>query len=493
MDSVSGAAPGPSVRQRFLGGAAWTTVGRAFEAGAGFFVTLVLARLLEPGDYGLLAMAMAVIGLGQQARDFGVGSALIQMPEVSKSSQEIAFTWSLLTSSAICLLLLAVSGPLALFYRDPRVEAVVRVLALAFPLHALALVPRSLLMREMNMRRVTLVQSGATAMDWIVTVVLAWRGAGVWALVAGNLASSVSAAAGFALVHPWSARPRLHGEERRSILRFGGGITSSRLLWYAYNQSDFVVVGRFLGSGPLGTYTMAWNLAKMPWDKLWASINPLMLPLFSRVRDRRDDMGRVMLRVSRYVALWSFPLLVGLAATSEDVVRVLLGAKWLGAIGPLRWLCVLGVARCLSVVLSSVLLSSGQVGREVRSSVACSILLPLGFIAVVNRGVTAVSVVWAVVFPLVIAALVLPPVLAVTRVQLRAYLAVLARPAAASGLMCAAVLAAGWVWPTPGPARLLFRVGIGAVAYAVAVRSLEKEIFSELRLLLRDIRDGARV
>ncbi len=491
-DPLPAPAPTRSLRERFAGGAAWIGLSRLAMHLLGLAATFVLARLLEPRDYGLLAMAAVFTGLVEQIHDLGIGQALVQRRAVSRENEQAAFTLILSSSLALYLALYLLAPTLGALYGDARVVPVLRVVALTFPLGAFAVVPRALLRRELTLRGEAVTSVSTTVAESLAMIVLAALGYGVWALVAGRLVSQVVTAVGLFLARPWSLRPRLRGGEGRSLLRLGGGLTLSSLLWYAYSNADFFVVGRVLGSAALGSYSMAWKLAKMPWDRLWYSINPMILPLFARAREQEGGMARALSRLTRYMALLTAPGVAGLGAVADDVVLVFLGAKWESAIAPLRWLCAYGVARAVLVLLPPALVAAGRIRQEIVFNALCFVALPLAFVGGVRAGPWGVAAAWALVYPALALVWLLPRALAAAGMGLTAYLRPLVRPLAAAGIMVAVVMAIGQALPSPGPLRLAVRVGAGVLAYLGCVRVMEGAVFGELRALLADARRGMK-
>lgn len=483
----------PSLRQRFLGSAAWTAGTRAVLVAFSLAVTAVLARLLDPSDYGLLGMATVFIGLVQQARDLGIGQALVQRETATESMYVQAFSLSLLLSLGLFALCWIFAGLLASFYGEPRVAALLRFLALSFPLTAFHVVPLAMLRRDLRMKGESLARIAASVADAVVTILLAWAGLGVWALASGSLVNGACFALGLAWRQPWKPDLRLPGEEGRSLLRFGGPVTLSSFLWYVYSNADFLLIGRLLGSAALGTYTMAWNLAKMPWDQLWIALSPMVLPLLARSRERGDGMAPAFLRLTRGLSLLTFPALIGLAAIADVVVPLFLGPKWAEVVAPLRWLCLYGVFRSVSVLLSPTLLAAGRIGREIRFNLACVVVLPLVFALAAQRGVAAVAASWAIVFPLVAATLLLPPVLATTGLSASRYLQALGRPALASAVMGGVVWGLGAVAGAGAVPLLALQVATGVATYLLLIRLLEGPgLAVTVKAVLTDVRQGAK-
>lgn len=480
------------LRQRFLGSAVWTSSSRFVSNLLGLGVTAVLARLLRPDDYGLLAMATVFTGFIQMIQDFGAGQALVQKEEVTVQDQHIAFTLGLLTSAVLTLTVLLLAGLVGELYHDERVVPVLRVIALGFPLSAFAIVPRALLHRHLRMRGEAVTTVVTMLVESAVTLGLAWAGVGVWSLVAGRLAAALATAIGLSIVRPWSVGLRLRDPGGGRFLRFGGGVTVITFLWYAYSNADFFIIGRMLGSEALGIYSMAWKLAKMPWDRLWRAIQPLVLPLFARTRTQGGNLGRALTQITRYTALLTMPAVAGLGAVADDAVLTFLGPRWLAAAAPLEWLSVFSLARGVLVLLPPALRAMGRLRNEAIFEAACVLVLPAAFALGVGWGPQGVAVAWAVLYPLLGAALLVPMTLRYTGLSLKTYLDSVSRPLVATGVMVAVVVAAGAVWPHPGPLRLAVRAGLGAVVYLGLIRLLEGPLTTEVRRLYRDIREGVR-
>ncbi|MFQ5694978.1 MAG: lipopolysaccharide biosynthesis protein [Terriglobia bacterium] len=483
-----------SLDQRFLGSAAWTGGSRALLLLLGLVVTATLARLLAPADYGLMGMAMVFIGLVNQARDLGIGQAVIQRPTVTPEIQSQAFTLSVLVAFGLFSICWLGAPLVALVYGEPRVAPVVRLLALTFPLTAFQVLPLALLRRQLRLRGEAISRTVATLVDSIATIALAWNGYGVWALAIGAIANGLIFAAGLAWFMPWRPRLRLYGGDGRSLLRFGGGVTLSSFLWYIYSNADLFLIGRVLGSGALGLYTMTWTLAKMPWSQVWIALNPMVLPLFSRSRDERGGMARPLILLNHRLALLTFPTLVGLMVVAGDVVPLFLGPRWSGIVGPLRWLCLFGLVRTATLLLSPALLAAGRVARDVLFNGVCVAVLPIAFLVASRWGVAAVAAVWALIYPLLAAMVLLPPALRASGTTPGRYLSAFARPAAATAIMAAAVLGIDRVSGLTGWLSLLQSISTGILAYGITIRLLEGPgLLRHLRGLISGARAGAGV
>ena len=486
------AEPAMSLRRRFLGAAFWLAGSDLLLTIFGMGIMLILARLLQPEDYGTVAMATVFIGLVNQTNAVGLGHALVRMEKVTPEDERLTFTYAVISSFVLYGVVFLLAPLAGAFYHEPRVVPLLRVMCFSVVIRAFYIVPYSLLRRELDMRSQSKVQILGTLADAISTVALAMSGFGIWALALGPLMSHVVQVAGMSYVRPWHIGLRFRGEGSRSLLRFVGGVNASILLWYWYVSVDNLIIGRMLGGTALGIFTMAMNLSKLSWNKLWLAVNPLLLPLFAEARTTPGKMGRVFLRVTHWVALAIFPASLGLMTAAPEAVTVLLPPKWADTVVPLQWLCLLGGSRALAALMSPVLLAVGKVRLEVMFSLACGLFLPAAFLLALPLGVAAVAAAWALVFPALAATFLLRPVLKALDIGVSDYLRALRTPVAASFLMVVLVFGASRLLHLPATWSLCFKIVFGAACYLLLITWWQGNPYHEFRRLLADTRAGAR-
>lgn len=483
---------GLTLRQRFLGATLWSGASQVFLGLLSAASTFVLARLLAPEHYGLMAMGAVVVGLVNQTALVGIGHALVRKESVTGQTESLAFTYAFLAAVALFGVAFLVAPGVALLFSEPEVVPVFRVLALSFVIRAFGVVPYSRIRRAIALKRQAGVEVGATTFDIAVTIALAWMGKGVWALVAGTLASEVWRAVALSRIEPWRPSLRLRGADSRDLLGFGGGVGASLVLWYWYASADTFIVGGALGDAALGAYTMAMKVSKMTWGRIWAALNPVLLPILSEAHRSGEGMPRKFLDLTRFVAMLAAPIVVGVLLVAEEAIPVLMSSAWVASIAPLRWLCILALARALTPLLSGALLAAGCVTAEVRFSAATAITLPLAFVFGVRFGIEGVAAAWAVVFPALAGLIQLRAALSAMGLRLRTYVAVLKTPAIGVAAMTAGVLAVDAVLERPVAAMLAVKCLTGAIVYALVVLRLEGSFLAEFRVLVRDARAGLK-
>ena len=279
-----------TLRARAMSGLRWTVGARLAAQVLTWAITLVVIRLLSPSDYGLLAMATIFVAFLAMIAELGLGPAVVQRADIGERELRKVFGVVILTRLAITAALIAAAPAMALFFDEPRLAAVIRVLALQFPISAVAIIPSAMLDRQMAFRGRSLVDLASTVVGSFVVLGLAVAGLGVWALVSGTLVTTALRTIGLVVLRPWWRWPSFAFGGMRALLAFGGRMTAVQFLWYVFNQADVLIVGKWLGKELLGIYSVSMHVASMPNQRLSALINQLAFPTFARIQ---HDLSKV--------------------------------------------------------------------------------------------------------------------------------------------------------------------------------------------------------
>lgn len=461
-----------ALNRRVAGGVAWTASAKIFSQVIAWSCTIFVARLLQPSDYGLIGMSGVFIGFVQLVTELGLANAVVYMRDLSR--HQIAQLNGLALGVALGAMALTIGvAPLAArFYGEPRLTSVMMVMSAAFLVIGLRAVPYGLMERAMDFRYLAMLEIGQGVITGPLTLTLAWFGFGYWSLVLGQLAGTSVGTLVMILRDPQGfARPRF--SELQEAIRLSSHLVVARVAWYAYSNSDYVVVGRQLGAGPLGAYTLGFTIASAPVDKITAVLVRITRPAFATVQDRPNEVKRVFLSASAALAFVTIPASVGLAVLSPDLIPVVFGEKWREAIVPLMLLALCTPIRSLAPLLPQILNATGDSGFAMRLNLIALVVLPLAFLAASAGGVAAVAAVWVVVYPF----LVLPAALRVSRrIGLSAgeYLSIVGPPIAGAAIMGAAVF--GLRVALPGdwsaPLRLVLLVFAGVAIFSLVMLTL---------------------
>jgi PST family polysaccharide transporter len=356
-----------------------------------FGSVVVLARLLVPEDFGLVAMVTAVIGLADLVRDLGLSTAAMQSPTLSEGERDNLFWANLLIGLGCSLLVVAATPLIVLLYDEPRLTGIVLALAPVFALSGFTTQFRAGLARQMRFKALGFSELGGQAVAAAVAIALAVAGFGLWALVVQQVLTAAAVAViCVVLAGWWPGLPRRSVSIRR-FLRFGVGVFGTESIGYLTKNVDNIAIGAVYGAAPLGLYSRAYQLMRMPLQQINAPLNNVVLPVLRHVQ--RDDreflryLGRAQL-VLVYTTTVVFAVLGGLA---EPVVLVLFGDVWVGVAPILAVLAVAGVFRAAAGIPWWAYLARGKSGALFRQRLVTGLLGVVAILAGVPWGAVGVA------------------------------------------------------------------------------------------------------
>jgi O-antigen/teichoic acid export membrane protein len=308
----------------------------------------VLARLLEPKAFGLVALAWTVLAFAEQIQASGVGSALVyRRPEIEQAAAS-ALIWAPFASLILYAATFVAAPFLAHLLHAPGLVGVLRVLGLVLLLRGVMVVPAAILERELDFRARAKGDVGAALVQVAVSLTLAFAGLGVWSLVIGALAAAAAQGAILWTVVPWRPSPAAASRQMLiGMFRYGRFVSLGNILNVIENTIDNITVARLLGTTPLGYYAIAFRLATFPNSVISYVVSRVMFPVYSMLQGDQQAVRRAYLQTLQRIAIAALPVSVGIAIAAKPIVLALLGEKWLLAVTPLRILAVYGLLRTL--------------------------------------------------------------------------------------------------------------------------------------------------
>lgn len=369
------AAPQP-LTQRTITAAQWRLATSVVQGTLQFGISVLLARLLPPEDFGLVALALVVVGFATVVADMGLGPAIVQRTHVTDRHLRVSLTLSTLIGVLLAAVVVAGAPLAATLLRNPSVAPVLRGEALMFVFVGLGTTARALLQKELDFRRLFYVELVSYGIGYpLVAVGMALTGFGVWSLVAGALVQNfVGALLAIAFVrHP--LRPLVSRPEVKDLLGFGVGVTLNRTVVYVALNGDNLVVGRWLGAHLLGLYARAFQLMGLPLGYVASVAWNILFAAYSQIRDDAERLSRAYLKGVQLTVLLGAPVMAGMVAAGPHLIRGLYGPGWEGAALPLQILCCVGVLRAVYHATGAVTHALGQVYAEFRRQAAFTVLL----------------------------------------------------------------------------------------------------------------------
>jgi PST family polysaccharide transporter len=450
---------------RFAGGLAWTAGVKWTTQIFTWMSVAAVARLLLPADVGLAGLAGVFLGITNVMAEFGIGTAVLHMPELDRRTLGQLHSFSLLLCTGVFGLSVLAAPGLAWFFRSNHV-LFFAVANVAFLFTGIQAVPYGLLQRDMDYRRLAVLEAVAAMTTALVTVVAAWFGWGFWSILAGHNSGKIASTA--LLIH-WKHVPFRwpRWSDIRKPVEMGRHVAISRFATAAYNNADGVVVGRTLGVSMLGTYQQAMNFASVPSEKISALIMRTVSPLFANVMDDLALVRRYYLITVELLSLAVMPLMVGLAIVAPQTILLVLGKKWVLATRPLQWLSLFMIMRVLGVLAEQVLVSQRLTRFTMRMSILSFTIMPLAFFLAARwKGSNGVAAAWVILSPVTILPLLM---ILLHRIHLsyRDYITALLPAVAGSAAMCVALFALDRRLPESWPvvAQLAIQVGTGGAVY----------------------------
>lgn len=450
--------------------------------------TLVVARLLMPEDYGIVGMATVYLGLITLLSEFGVGTTVVTLRELSAEHVAQLNGLAILLGFAGFAISCVAAIPLGIFFASPRLPWVVIAMSVNFVLSSFRSVPAALLQKDLRFKLLSVIEGTRSLALAMVTVLAAWLGFRYWTLVIGSIAGAgIDTVLTLALRRCRFAWPR--PSSLQPAIRFTRHILISRLAWYSYSNSDFVICGRMLGERALGVYSLAWSLANIPVDKLAGVVNSVTPALFSAVQRERAQLRRYLLNLTEGISLIAFPASLGLGLVAPEFVLAVLGQKWEPAVAPLRLLALFASFRCLAPMIPVALNAIGQSRFAMWNSIAAALLMPASFYVASRWGNTGIAAVWLVAYPLVAVPL-FHRAFGKMDLRWREYLRVLRPALAGSVAMAVAVLllrqclASGYA----AAVRLTIEVVGGGTAYVLTTGALNFRRRHDLLRILQMLR-----
>jgi lipopolysaccharide exporter len=482
---------GESLTSAAQRGIRWSAVNTFGSAGLQLVQVAVLARLLKPADFGQMAIIIAMLGIGTTFAEMGLSSALIQRRDPRRGEIATLYSVNMIAGATMFLVVWIAAPLLEHFYRMPGLARLARTAAAVFVVAPLGQIFRAQLQKALDFRSLAQINLASLAVGTGVSVVLATRGAGIWALVIGYLVGEFLAAAG--LIVSGVRRGYWVGvgwdlPGIRGYLAFGGLRVIAMMANAINSRIDQLVVGRIMGAVPLGLYSVAQRIALEPVQRINPIVTQVAFPVLATVQHERDRMQRGCLRMIAAVMAVNAPLLLGLAATAPLVVLVVLGPQWRDAGLTLRILAGYALFRSAANAAGSVVMAAGRADFSVYWNVALLFVLPTvvlvcaragGSVNTVAAGLAVTQVVLVWIHYAVFVRRIIGPCG-------RAYAFAILRPTVLAGVMATLVVLVEPSLDRLAPlVQLVILAALGAVVYVASSLLWQKEVAVELAQLLR--------
>jgi O-antigen/teichoic acid export membrane protein len=385
----------PSLRTKSLTATAWSGTELLLRQGIQFVVSIALARLLTPADFGTVALLYLFVGIASLFIDTGFSAALVQRSTITTVEESSVFWFNVGAGALVAIGLCAASPVIAAFYGMPVLVPLTCIMAVNLFITALSSVHLTLLTRSLDFKTQAKISFVASAISGGAAVLAAWRGAGLWALALQVLLSSVVTSVLVWNLHKWQPAFRFSLASLRSLFRFSGYLFLYFSLDTIYSRFYTLIIGKLYSPSELGLYSRADGTQRMPTGLMTAIIHRASFPVFSAAAQDKELLRRG-LRKAMLLSMWlNVPAMLGIVVTAKPLVLTLFGDPWLGSVAPLRVLCLGGILQPMQSLNSSVLMAQGRSKLLLHAEVILRLFGVLALITTSFFGVMAIA--WSMV------------------------------------------------------------------------------------------------
>lgn len=341
---------------------------------------MVLARLLDPNDFGLVGMVTGFTGVLNLFRDFGLSTATVQRVDITNEQISTLFWINIMVGAALTLVLAMMAPAVSAFYNEPRLLWVTIVLASGFLINAAGVQHSALLQRQMRFTTLAVIQIISLVVSTIIGISVAIAGYRYWALVVMSVTLPLASSIGFWLTTSWIPGMPRKGVGICPMMRFGGTVTLISLIVYVAYNLDKILLGRFWGAEALGLYGRSYQIINIPTENLNSAVGEVAFAALSRVQKDAKRLRSYFVKGYSLVLALTVPITLIIALFPHDVIVVVLGAKWSGAAAILRLLAPTILIFALINPLGWLLFSTGMVGRSLKVALVLGPVVTAGYI-----------------------------------------------------------------------------------------------------------------
>jgi O-antigen/teichoic acid export membrane protein len=380
-----------NIQENTIKGLYWSFFERIGYQGIQFLIAIILARLLLPDQFGLIAMLAIFMAVAQSFVDSGFSSALIQKQDATHLDECSIFYFNIVFGFLVTGSMFLSAPWIAAFYRIPLLTPLVRVLSLNLIINAFGVIQTTLLTKRIDFKSQMKVSAIAAFFSGSIGVAMANQGYGVWSLVAQSITNNFFRTILLWFFLPWRPSWIFSFVSLRSMFPFGSKLLFSGLLDTIYNNLYLVVIGKMFSATALGYYTQAEQTVRFPVSNLSSTVGRVTFPVFSSLQDDKDRLKRATRKALSSLAMVNFPLMIGMAVVAKPLVLVVLTDKWLPCVPYLQLLCIAGILYPLHVINLNVLMAQGrsdlffrlEIYKKATITAAICITAPWGIMAMI--------------------------------------------------------------------------------------------------------------
>jgi O-antigen/teichoic acid export membrane protein len=379
----------------------WLGFFKFFSQSLSWIATIVIARLLSPDDYGIMAMATIITGYVEVFSELGIGAAIIQKEKITDNELCSLFWFSFAISFVLSLTCYPLSYITAWVMNDERTISLTQAVSVLFILSALQTIPNNLLKKNLDFKAVGIIEMAVTVMSITAMIPLAYAGFGAWALLGGRILRGLFKTIILNVWVKWIPRLHFRYSEVKGYLRFGLIIASNVTVFYMWDRSDKLFAGRVWSTADLGIYSFALQLAQIPTDRIVTLVNQVSFSALSKLQNSKIEFNEYYLNIVATTAIISFPLFIGGAVFGDIIIVSMLGETWIKAVDLFRYLCISQLFTAMNAINNFAHAALGNPDRGMKFDLLCLFFMPVSFWYFARFGMMYILVPWLSVYVII--------------------------------------------------------------------------------------------
>ncbi|MCU0605869.1 MAG: oligosaccharide flippase family protein [Candidatus Edwardsbacteria bacterium] len=378
-----------SLKQQTIDGLAWSVTENVASLGIQFIVGIILARLLSPGEFGLIGMVTVFVAVSLIVIDGGFSHSLIRKTSCTQEDYSTVFYFNLAGSAVAYLALYVLAGPVSVFFHEPRLVPIVRVVAVGLVIGSLGIIHRTILVKRIDFRTQTTISVIAAAASGAVAIGMAYRGFGVWSLVWKAITATALSTVLLWAWTRWQPLPAFSLSAFKEHFRFGYKLLFTNLINTVYQNIYYLLIGRYFSAAQLGYYTKAEEFSNLPSSNITTVVQRVSYPVLSQLQDEPHKLKAGFQRIIKNTMFISFISMMGLAAVAQPLVTTLIGEQWATSAVYLQLLCFSAMLYPLHALNLNVLHVKGRSDLSLRIEIVKKLLVIPIILAAMAMGIKA--------------------------------------------------------------------------------------------------------
>ncbi|HAT4212229.1 TPA: lipopolysaccharide biosynthesis protein [Clostridium perfringens] len=344
-----------ALKKKTLTGLFWTFTEVISNQGIQFLIQIFLARLILPEEFGLIGMITVFIAISNSIIDSGFSNALIREKEVNQNDYSTVFYFNLITAIVIYVILYFSSPMISVFFAQPKLSLILRVLAITIIINAFGIIPRAILTRKINFKAQMIINISSSLVSGFIAIILAYKGFGIWSLVFRTIIMQFMQALMLSIVNKWRPSLVFSKNSFEKLFGFGWKLLVSGLIDTIYNNLYYMVIGKMYSASDLGYYTNAQKLRDIAATSISTAVQKVSYPVLSCMQNEEEVLKNMYKKIIKSSVYITFPVMFGLAIVARPLILILFGDNWSKSIIYFQILCLAGMLYPLHAINLNIL------------------------------------------------------------------------------------------------------------------------------------------